>query len=95
MAYSMLAGRLPFTGDYADELREALGRDGKLRGTKELFRAILYADLDFESAPWDTLVSADHRVSDLMADECPFGDDDTDKHLKPDDLRPPGCRVVR
>ena len=59
LAYRMLVGRQPFTGPYAEELASALGEDGKLRGTKELFKAILYADLDFESEPWGELVSRD------------------------------------
>lgn len=56
MAYNLITGRAPWTGDYADELREAVeSNGGKLKSTKELFRAILLAELDFTTPPWDTV----------------------------------------
>ncbi|GAB4824203.1 hypothetical protein N2152v2_011249 [Parachlorella kessleri] len=59
VAYLLLTGRLPFAGEEGIEVTD-LFMSKQVYNNKDVFRAILYADLDFDSPPWDTL-SADAR----------------------------------
>ena len=54
LAYQLLSGRLPFVGDNG-LLVSRLYMTKQVFTNKDVFRAILYADLDFTSAPWDRL----------------------------------------
>ena len=65
VAYQLLTGRLPFAGEYAS-VAETYMKSGTA-DNKEMFRAVLYAELDFESPPWDVLSSgAKELVSSLL-----------------------------
>lgn len=57
VAYQLLTGRLPFSGDEGQEVTDQYSKDHTYNH-KEAFRAVLYSELDFESPPWDTLSSA-------------------------------------
>jgi Protein kinase domain len=54
LAYQLLTGRLPFIGDNG-LLVSRLYMTKQIFSNKDVFRAILYADLDFQSVPWDTI----------------------------------------
>lgn len=61
IAYQLLAGRLPFRGEDGEVWRGTGGsKDEPGPSSKELFRAILYSDLDFSEPPWET-ISADAK----------------------------------
>ena len=51
LAYQLLTGRLPFVGD-SGLLVSKLYMAKQLFTNKDVFRAILYSDLDFSRAPW-------------------------------------------
>jgi calcium-dependent protein kinase len=57
VAYMLLTGRLPFTGEEGAEVA-SLYMTSHVYNNKDVFRAVLYADLDFERPPWD-VVSAE------------------------------------
>lgn len=57
VAYMLLSGRLPFTGEEGAEVA-SLYMTSHVYNNKDVFRAVLYADLDFERPPWD-VVSAE------------------------------------
>lgn len=70
VAYMLLTGRLPFTGEEGDEVAE-LYMSKHVYNNKDVFRAVLYADLDFESAPWDVISpEAKELVSSLLHREA-------------------------
>jgi serine/threonine protein kinase len=54
LAYQLLTGRLPFIGDNG-VLVSKLYMTKQIFSNKDVFRAILYADLDFTSKPWDEI----------------------------------------
>jgi len=56
VAYQLLAGKLPFSGEEGSEVSE-LYMTQKVYHHKDVFRAVLYADLDFINPPWTTIVS--------------------------------------
>ena len=51
LAYQLLSGRLPFVGE-SGLLVSKLYMAKQLFTNKDVFRAILYADMDFEREPW-------------------------------------------
>ncbi|DBA71563.1 hypothetical protein WJX79_004862 [Trebouxia sp. C0005] len=57
IAYQLVTGRLPFTGEEGEEVSTQY-MEKKQFEHKEVFRAVLYADLDFTRAPWDTVSPA-------------------------------------
>ncbi|KAL4856185.1 Calcium-dependent protein kinase 16 [Chlorella vulgaris] len=57
VAYQLLTGRLPFAGEEGLEVSEEYMAK-KVFDNKEVFRAVLFAHLDFELPPWDTLSGA-------------------------------------
>lgn len=66
VAYQLLTGRLPFSGEEGDEVAEEY-MSKQVYNNKDVFRAVLYADLDFESPPWDVLSSgAKELVQSLL-----------------------------
>lgn len=69
VAYMLLTGRLPFSGEEGDEVAE-LYMSKHVFNNKDVFRAVLYADLDFTSSPWDK-ISTDARelVESLLSRE--------------------------
>lgn len=70
MAYQLLTGRLPFTGDDGDEVAE-LYMEKQQCNNKDVFRAVLYSELDFERSPWDVLSpGAKDLVSSLLTRNC-------------------------
>lgn len=70
VAYMLLTGRLPFTGEEGDEVAE-LYMSKHVYNNKDVFRAVLYADLDFESSPWDVISpEARELVSSLLHREA-------------------------
>lgn len=54
LAYQLLTGRLPFIGDNG-LLVSKLYMSKQIFSNKDVFRAILYADLDFTGKPWDEI----------------------------------------
>lgn len=54
IAYQILTGRLPFSGEEGVTLEDLYGDNPRITN-KEIFRAVLYSDLDFEASPWDEL----------------------------------------
>jgi calcium-dependent protein kinase len=54
LSYQLLTGRLPFIGENG-LLANRLYTTKQTFSNKDVFRAILYADLDFSSSPWDEL----------------------------------------
>jgi calcium-dependent protein kinase len=54
VAYQLLTGRLPFSGEDGAEVAE-LYMTKQVYTNKDVFRAVLYSDLDFHSPPWDRL----------------------------------------
>lgn len=70
VAYQLLTGRLPFSGEEGQEVSEEYMAK-KVFDNKEVFRAVLFAELDYESPPWDTLSDAarDFVQSCLQRDE--------------------------
>ena len=69
VAYMLLTGRLPFTGEEGDEVAE-LYMSKHVYNNKDVFRAVLYADLDFDSSPWDVIsTEAKELVSSLLQRE--------------------------
>lgn len=54
LAYQLLTGRLPFVGDNGLMVSK-LYMTKQIFSNKDVFRAILYADLDFTTSPWDEL----------------------------------------
>lgn len=57
IAYQLVTGRLPFTGEEGEEVSTQY-MEKKQFDHKEVFRAVLYADLDFACAPWDSVSPA-------------------------------------
>jgi calcium-dependent protein kinase len=69
IAYMLLTGRLPFSGEEGDEVAE-LYMSKHVYNNKDVFRAVLYADLDFSSPPWDVISSeAKELVQSLLQRE--------------------------
>jgi calcium-dependent protein kinase len=69
IAYMLLTGRLPFSGEEGDEVAE-LYMSKHVFNNKDVFRAVLYADLDFTSPPWDVIsVEARELVQSLLSRE--------------------------
>lgn len=56
IAYLLLTGRLPFGCEDGREVSDLFLTKQNFRN-KDVFRAVLYSPLDFESLPWDTLSS--------------------------------------
>eukprot|EP00803_Ostreobium_quekettii_P004365 evm.model.scf_394.1 EVM.evm.TU.scf_394.1 scf_394:12902-20036(+) len=54
LAYQLLTGRLPFSGDEGFPLSQQY-MDKQMFTNKQAFRAVLYGDLDFVMPPWDEL----------------------------------------
>ena len=54
VAYMLLSGRLPFSGEEGEEVAE-LYMSKHVYNNKDVFRAVLYAELDFTSPPWDVI----------------------------------------
>ncbi|KAL3131234.1 hypothetical protein ABBQ38_000531 [Trebouxia sp. C0009 RCD-2024] len=54
MAYQLVTGRLPFSGEEGEEVSTLYMQTQRFEH-KEVFRAVLYSDLDFTRAPWDTV----------------------------------------
>lgn len=54
LCYQLLTGRLPFIGDNGLMVSK-LYMTKQIFSNKDVFRAILYADLDFTGPPWDDL----------------------------------------
>lgn len=54
LCYQLLTGRLPFIGDNGLMVSK-LYMTKQIFSNKDVFRAILYADLDFKGPPWDEL----------------------------------------
>lgn len=52
IAYQLVTGRLPFTGEEGEEVSTGFMEKQQF-DHKEVFRAVLYADLDFDRPPWD------------------------------------------
>jgi len=77
VAYQLLTGRLPFSGEEGSEVAE-LYMTQQIYDNKNVFRAVLYSELDFDSAPWDVLSpGAKDLVSSLLqraADARPTAD---------------------
>jgi len=69
IAYMLLTGRLPFSGEEGDEVAE-LYMSKHVYNNKDVFRAVLYADLDFSSPPWDVIsTEARELVQSLLQRE--------------------------
>lgn len=69
IAYLLLTGRLPFGDEDGQEVSELFLTKQNYRN-KDVFRAVLYSPLDFESPPWDTLSSdAKHLLQSLLRRE--------------------------
>ncbi len=67
IAYMLLTGRLPFSGEEGDEVAELYMRK-HVFNNKDVFRAVLYADLDFTSPPWDVIsTDAKELVQNLLS----------------------------
>mmetsp|Transcript_12971 Transcript_12971/g.36475 ORF Transcript_12971/g.36475 Transcript_12971/m.36475 type:complete len:713 (-) Transcript_12971:770-2908(-) len=56
-AYQLLTGRLPFYGEEGLEVSERY-MNTRTFNNKDVFRAVLYADLDFCGPPWDEISPA-------------------------------------
>ncbi|GMH43343.1 hypothetical protein BSKO_11265 [Bryopsis sp. KO-2023] len=54
IAYQILTGRLPFAGEKAVTMEDVSGDNPRMTN-KEIFRAVLYSDLDFDGSPWNHL----------------------------------------
>ena len=66
VAYMLLTGRLPFSGEEGSEVSELYMAKHTFHN-KEVFRAVLYSDLDFTSPPWDVISpEAKDLVSSLL-----------------------------
>ncbi|PRW20925.1 calcium-dependent kinase 26-like [Chlorella sorokiniana] len=70
VAYQLLTGRLPFSGEDGQEVSDEYMAKQQYNN-KDVFRAVLKAELDFTSPPWDTLSAAarDFVQSCLNRDE--------------------------
>lgn len=60
IAYQILTGRLPFSGEKGVTIEDLSGENPRCTN-KDIFRAVLYSDLDFDSSPW-------HKLSTEAAD---------------------------
>ncbi len=67
VAYMILTGKLPWTGDEGEEIARDF-MNGVACANKEIFRAILYAELDFSEDTWDGLPAAAKDLVQRMLD---------------------------
>ncbi|KAL4433462.1 hypothetical protein ABPG77_010315 [Micractinium sp. CCAP 211/92] len=70
VSYQLLTGRLPFSGEEGQDVSEVYMQKQTF-DNKSVFRAVLFAELDFTSPPWDMLSGAacDFVQSCLNRDE--------------------------
>ncbi|KAL4553740.1 hypothetical protein Ndes2526B_g03571 [Nannochloris sp. 'desiccata'] len=72
IAYMLLTGRLPFSGEEGDEVAE-LYMSKHVYNNKDVFRAVLYADLDFSSPPWDVISTEARELVQSLLQREPSG----------------------
>jgi calcium-dependent protein kinase len=70
VAYLILTGKLPFSGDEGDEVAEDFMK-GSACANKDIFRAILYSDLDFSDETWKGLPSGAKDLISKMLQRNP------------------------
>jgi calcium-dependent protein kinase len=67
IAYMLLTGRFPFSGEEGDEVAE-LYMSKHVFNNKDVFRAVLYSEMDFKSPPWDVIsIEARELVQRLLS----------------------------
>ena len=67
VAYMVLTGKLPWTGDEGEEVARDF-MNGVACANKDIFRAILYAELDFSEETWDGLPDSAKDLVQRMLD---------------------------
>ncbi len=67
VAYMILTGKLPWTGDEGEEIARDF-MNGVACANKDIFRAILYAELDFSEETWHGLPTAAKDLVQRMLD---------------------------
>jgi len=69
-AYQLLTGRLPFYGEEGLEVSEKYMQN-RTFNNKDVFRAVLFADLDFVGSPWDEISPGARDLVMKMLDRDP------------------------
>jgi len=67
VAYMVLTGKLPWTGEEGDEIARDF-MNGVACANKDIFRAILYSDLDFSDETWEGVPAAAKDLVQRMLD---------------------------